>query len=210
LLAHEDARLLYVTSQPQFHLFSENLQQLRQMAVDVELKDGYTAQHCERLQELSFATGQVLGLEADRLFILDFGAYFHDLGKIRVPLHILNKPGSLDAEEWAIIKRHPTLGKEILDTSYLKGAGRIVEQHHERIDGSGYPFGLGENEVMVESSIVAVADAYDAMTTDRTYRKALSQDEAFAEIHKYAGIHYPKEVVKAFIAAVRHVESKKP
>jgi HD-GYP domain-containing protein (c-di-GMP phosphodiesterase class II) len=208
LTALTDACLIYITTYPQFHTFSEHLSQLRQLAVEVELKDGYTANHCERLQELSFVTGKELGLAASRLHLLEFGAYLHDVGKIRVPVSILNKPAKLSPDEWSIIKQHPTFGREFLDNTFMSEAGKIVEQHHERIDGSGYPFGLLGDEVLIEASIVAVADTYDAMTTDRPYRRALSQEAALSELKKYSGIHYPHEVVRAFVAALKGREGR--
>ena len=198
-----DTKLLYITEQPQFHTLSEDLGQLRELAVEVELKDGYTADHCKRLQDLSYALGQELGLSPNRLHLLDYGAYLHDVGKIRVPLSILNKPARLTAEEWQIIKKHPSYGRELIDQTFMKEAGTIVEQHHERLDGSGYPYGLSGDEVLVEASIIAVADTFDAMTTDRPYHKAATQAEAIAEIRKYAGIHYPKEIVKAFYSILK-------
>ena len=201
--AFVDTLLLHITERPQFHTFSENLGQLRELAVEVEVKDGYTADHCERLQNLSYATGQELGLNSSSLYILDVGAYLHDVGKIRVPLSILNKPAKLTPEEWEVIKKHPLYGRELLDQTFMKEASTIVEQHHERSDGSGYPYGLSGNEILIESSIIAVADTFDAMTTDRPYHKAATQAEALAEIKKYAGIHYPREIVKAFCSVLR-------
>lgn len=206
LTALSDACLIYTTTNPQFHTISENMNQLRQLAVEVEVKDGYTADHCDRLQALSYATGEELGLCSNRLLLLDFGAYLHDVGKIHVPLSILNKPAKLSPEEWVIIKRHPTFGRELLDATFMKEAGVIVEQHHERLDGSGYPYGLSGSEMLIEAAIVAVADTYDAMTTDRPYRLALTQEVALSELQKYAGTHYPKDVVRAFTSALKRLE----
>ena len=201
-----DTTFLYFSSKPQFHHISGNLTQLRQMAIEVELKDQYTADHCGRLQKLSYTTGRVLGLDQEQLFYLDFGAFFHDVGKTRIPESILLKPAKLDPEEFAVIKKHPQLGKDLLNPTCLQSAGFVVEQHHERSDGSGYPYGLAGDDVSVEASIVAVADTFDAMTTDRPYRKALPAEVAFAELRRYAGIHYPREVVRAFFEAVNRLE----
>ena len=201
-VALNEVRFLYISSKPQFHDISEEVRELRELAVQVELKDGYTSDHCRRIQRLSYATGEKLGLSAERLHQLDYGAYFHDVGKVRVPEEILNKPGKLTPEEWLVIEEHPSLGREALENTYLHTAGKIVEQHHERFDGSGYPYGLKGDEILTEAYIVAVADTFDAMTTDRPYRKALPAEVAFAEIRKYAGIHYPVEVVEAFFDAV--------
>ena len=203
LTAVADTQLLYVTSKPQFHLLSSHLTELRTLAVEVELKDGYTADHCDRLQSLSYATARELGLYAGNLVVLDYSSYLHDVGKVKVPLSILNKPGKLTPEEWQIIKQHPTFGRELIDQTFMKEAGKVVEQHHERYDGSGYPFGLCGDEISVEASIVAVADTFDAMTTDRPYAVARTEYEAILELRRYAGIHYPKEIVEAFCASLK-------
>lgn len=200
-------RFLVITSVPFFHQISDTMHQLLDLAREIEIKDGYTADHCLRLQRLSFATGRELGLAPQRLHLLDYGAYLHDLGKVKVPLEILQKPGKLDEREWVVMKRHPVFGREMLATTALAAAGSIVEQHHERGDGSGYPYGLTESEILVEAQIVAVVDTYDAMTTDRPYRKALGPDEAFAELERFAGIHHSREVHRAFLSAVRQVEA---
>jgi HD-GYP domain-containing protein (c-di-GMP phosphodiesterase class II) len=206
LSALTNVTFLYITTQPFFHNISQFNQEFMRLAVEVELKDGYTSEHCQRLEKLSYATGQELALEPYRLHRLNYGSYLHDLGKVRVPIEILQKPAKLTSEEWQVIKQHPTYGREMLKATPLDDIGSIVEQHHERLDGSGYPFGLSSENILVESYIVAVADTYDAMTTDRPYRKALAPEIAFAELEKYAGIHYPLEVVKAFSSAVKRVE----
>ena len=208
LSALTNVSFLYITTQPFFHYISQFQKELMRLAVEVEQKDGYTSEHCLRLQKLSYATGQELFLEPYRLHRLNYGAYLHDLGKVRVPIEILQKPGKLTSEEWDVIKKHPTYGREMLNGTPLNEIGCVVEQHHERLDGSGYPLALSKEAILVESYIVAVADTYDAMTTDRSYRKALVPEVAFAELEKYAGIHYPLEVVKAFFSAVKQVEFK--
>lgn len=203
LTAKGNTTLLYITSQPFFHEISNNIQQLMHLAVDIEQKDGYTSDHCKRIQTLSYLTATEFGLPSNCLHLLDYGAYLHDVGKIKVPLSILQKPGKLDSEEWKVIQKHPSFGRELLEPTFMKEAGKIVEQHHERFDGSGYPFGLSGEGVMIESYIVAVADTYDAMTTDRPYRKALPPEVAFAELERYRDLHYPSEVVRAFASAVK-------
>jgi HD-GYP domain-containing protein (c-di-GMP phosphodiesterase class II) len=206
LSALSKVTFLYITTHPFFHYISQFQQELMNLAVEVESKDGYTSEHCLRLQKLSYATGQELSLEPYKLHRLNYGAYLYDLGKVKVPIEILQKPAKLNPEEWEIIKQHPTYGREMLNHTSLDEVGTIVEQHHERWDGSGYPLALLRDNILVESYIVAVADTYDAMTTDRPYRKALAPEVAFAELEKYAGIHYPLEVVKAFSSAVKRVE----
>ncbi len=204
--AQTDVRFFCLSSQPIFHEISDALSELKRLAVEVETKDGYTADHCERLQTLAYATGRELGLPHHRLYLLDYGAYLHDVGKVRVPVEILQKPAKLTPDEWRIINQHPTFGREMLEKTFMKSSGSIVEQHHERFDGSGYPFGLSADEVLVESYIVAVSDTYDAMTTNRPYRSALPQAEAFEEIRRYAGVHYPKDITRAFFSAIKKLE----
>lgn len=208
LSALTDARLLYVTPQPQFHVISKKLNQLRKLAVEIELKDGYTADHCDRLQSLSFATGQELGLGPNQLLMLDYAAYLHDVGKIKVPLSILQKPGKLNPQEWELIKKHPIFGRELLENTFMRDAGVIVEQHHERLDGSGYPYGLSGHDVLIEAAIIAVADTFDAMTTDRPYRRALCRESALMELSRYMGVHYPEEVVVAFQVALSKLDKR--
>jgi HD-GYP domain-containing protein (c-di-GMP phosphodiesterase class II) len=204
--AIEEVRFLYTTTRPFFHEISQTIQELMRLAVEVEMKDGYTAEHCLRLQRLSFATGAEIGLGSHRLSLLDQGAYLHDIGKIRIPLSILQKPAALTKSEWSVVKKHPTFGRELLESTYVREAGPIVEQHHERRDGSGYPYGLVGDEILPEASIVAIVDTYDAMTTDRVYRKALPVGEAEAELKRFADVHYPKDFVAAFLSVVRRLE----
>lgn len=206
LQARTDLVALYVCSQPVFHQLSDDLGHLREMAVAVELKDGHTADHCDRVQTLSVRTGQHLGLSPTRLHYLLYGAYLHDLGKVKVPDGILLKPGKLTDAEWAVIRRHPTFGREMLQNTFLAGAGFILEQHHERLDGSGYPFGLKGDEVSVEAQIVAVADSYDAITSNRVYQKARDPQEAIAELKAGAGRLFRADVVDAFILALSESE----
>lgn len=146
--------------------------------------------------------GRTLGLPDDRLLLLDYGAYLHDLGKVKVPLEILLKPARLDEAEWEIIKKHPTYGCELVEGTAISDVGPIIEQHHERFDGSGYPYGLAGSEILTESYLVAVADSFDAMTSNRPYHDASSQQHAVAEIKKGSDRFYPREVVEAFLLCV--------
>ena len=205
LSALSDVEFLYVSSAPGFSEVSQRLNELMQLAVDIEIKDGYTADHCYRIQQLSYRTGLELGLDSNSLFRLDNASYLHDIGKIKVPLEILQKPDKLSMDEWRIMQQHPIFGREFLENTLIKDAAPIVEQHHERLDGSGYPYHLAGDDIMVEASIVAVADSFDAMTTDRPYRARLSREDAYAELKQGAGIVYEQEVVKAFLSAVKKI-----
>ena len=164
----------------------------------VKEKDMYTYEHNNRLHGYSFQIGEKLNLNKNTMEKLTFAALFHDIGKLNVPDYILQKPGSLSEDEFKYIRLHPTDGKHIMAEIYTNSIGDIIEQHHERIDGSGYPLGLKSDEISREAKIIAVADSYDAMTTDRPYRKAISPNIAIKEIERLAGTHYEKDVVEVF------------
>ena len=202
--AQTDIEFLYVTSQPNFHEISGSLETLRKLTRTLAGKDsGETEEHCRRMRTLSYAMGKKLHLSQHRLHLLDYAAYFHDVGKIKVPTDILEKPAALTPEEWRVIKRHPADGRELLAETFIEEAGIIVEQHHERLDGSGYPAGRAGSDICTEAYVIAVADSYDAMTSNRPYRRALSQAAAFAELEHYAGQHYPEEVVEVLETSVK-------
>jgi putative nucleotidyltransferase with HDIG domain len=196
-----DVSMVYFSSQPSFDYVGQEAEKLMQLADSIEQKDGYTADHCKRIQDFSLRTAEYMGLSHNRLYLLNYGAYLHDVGKAKLPEGLLQKPGKLTPTEWTIMKQHPTLGCELLENSFLQEVGELIEQHHERLDGSGYPKGLKGLEISLEAFIIAVADTFDAMTTNRPYRAALPVDYAIAELRKYADQHYPREVVEAFITA---------
>lgn len=194
---------LYVTSRPVFHFYSKHNQEMLELAVRVEQKDGYTSEHCNRIKELSTLVGEHMQLAPQQMLELNLGAFLHDLGKVKVPDSILGKPSKLTDEEYEIIKQHPRYGREILhDTQFplFKEVGYIVEQHHERFDGRGYPYGLKGEEIKLESSIVSVVDSYDAMTSERVYSTPKTKEEALKEIIRCKGTMYRPEVVDAFVA----------
>ncbi len=198
----QDVRFICITTQPTFHEFSGIVHDLMRLAEEVELKDKGSAEHCARVSRFAVNMGRQLGISDDRLLILDYGAYLHDLGKVKVPLEILLKPERLDEAEWKIIKKHPTYGREMVEGTAVSDVGLIIEQHHERFDGSGYPHGLAGAEILTESYLVAVADSFDAMTSNRPYHDASSQQYAVSEIRKGSGRFYPREVVEAFLLCV--------
>lgn len=202
LEAVSDLVALYICSQPVFHLVSDELANFRDLAVTVEEKDGYTRDHCQRIQQLSAKVGRQLNLPPARMDYLLVGSFLHDLGKVGIPDSILKKPGKLTDEEYAIMKRHTVIGKEMLANTSAAPAGVILEQHHERLDGSGYPYGLAGDQITLEAQIVAVVDSYDAMTSDRVYRAALPLEEAIAEIQRGVGRLYRPDVVEAFMASL--------
>jgi HD-GYP domain-containing protein (c-di-GMP phosphodiesterase class II) len=195
---------LYVTSQPVFHFYSKSIKELMELAIAIEEKDGYTVDHCQRINKLSMLLGEQMGLNTEQLKGLNIASFLHDVGKLRIPLDILQKPGKLTPDEWEIMKKHSVYGRNILEEkgmSFLAAAGKIVEQHHERYDGKGYPYGLKGEDILIEASIITVVDSFDAMTTNRVYQKARTKEEAFEEILRCKETMYHPIVVDAFLAS---------
>jgi len=172
---------------------------LKALTSALETRDRETHGHSERVVRFSLRLGQELNLNEDELRSLEFGALLHDIGKIGVPDAILRKPSNLTDAEWKEMREHPLHGQRILSgIEFLKGAARVVGQHHEKWDGSGYPLGLRGAEIDLNARIFAVADAFDAMTNDRIYRDALSYETAVAELDEHAGRQFDPHVVEAF------------
>ncbi|MCM3602181.1 HD-GYP domain-containing protein [Robertmurraya korlensis] len=193
---------LYVSSQPIFYQYSRTVTELHEMVRAIEAKDGYTMNHCTRITKLSMILGESFDLEPEQILRLNLGSFFHDIGKIKIPDEILKKPGKLTPEEWETMKKHPTYGRELLEESSIPivgSAGIVVEQHHERYDGKGYPKGLAGDEITIEASIISVVDSYDAMTTDRVYQDRRTPDYAFNELLRCRGTMYHPDVVDKFI-----------
>ncbi|MGD6942019.1 HD-GYP domain-containing protein [Cytobacillus gottheilii] len=194
---------LYVSSQPIFHYYSKATKQLMELSISIEEKDGYTVDHCQRINKLSMIVGEAMDLNTKQLKGLNIASFLHDVGKLRVPLEVLQKPGKLNQEEWELMKQHSKHGREILEElglTFLKEAGKIVEQHHERFDGKGYPNGISGEEILIEAAIISVVDSFDAMTTNRVYQTARSKGEAFDEILRCKGTMYHPKVVDVFLA----------
>jgi HD-GYP domain-containing protein (c-di-GMP phosphodiesterase class II) len=164
----------------------------------VEKRDPYTAGHQQRVAELCVAIGRKLDLAEDRLEGLRLGATIHDLGKISVPAEILSRPGKLSALEFAIIKSHPQVGYDIVkDVQFPWPVTDMILQHHERLDGSGYPNGLKGDAIILEARILAVADVIESMSSHRPYRPALGLDAALAQVRQEAGTKLDAQVVDA-------------
>jgi HD-GYP domain-containing protein (c-di-GMP phosphodiesterase class II) len=165
----------------------------------VEADDEYTGSHSRGVVELSLGVAERLGLDARQKRNVEFAALLHDVGKIAVPKEIINKPGPLDDDEWKIMHRHTIEGEEMLNRvgGVLSEVGRIVRSSHEHYDGSGYPDGLAGDEIPVEARIVTCCDAYSAMTTTRSYRRAMPIEAAVAELRACAGTQFDPEVAAA-------------
>ncbi|MET0649087.1 MAG: HD domain-containing phosphohydrolase [Pyrinomonadaceae bacterium] len=172
---------------------------LKALTAALETRDSETHGHSERVVNFSLRLGQELGLDAEQMRSLEFGSLLHDIGKIGVPDAILRKPAKLTEDEWVQMREHPLHGQKILGgVEFLEGAARVVAQHHETWDGTGYPLGLRGEEIDLNARIFAVADAFDAMVSDRVYRSGRTYEAALAELETCAGVQFDPGVVEAF------------
>jgi HD-GYP domain-containing protein (c-di-GMP phosphodiesterase class II) len=166
----------------------------------VEIKDPYTAGHQKRVSDLACSIAECIELSKDQIECLKIAASMHDIGKISVPAEILSKPGALSAHELNLVRSHPEVGYNILKpVEFPWPIEMIVLQHHEKMNGSGYPNGILGKDILPEARILAVADVVEAMSSHRPYRAALGTDLALEEILKYRGILYDSEAVDACI-----------
>ena len=180
---------------------------IRALALALDARDPYTAGHSERVSAISLAIGRYLSMGDTELEVLRLGALLHDIGKIGIADQVLMKPGPLTAEEYETIKQHPVVGARILrSVPFLEPHIPIVELHHERPDGSGYPHGLRGTEIPLVASIVHVADAFDAMTSARAYRPARAGSEGLRELWRCAGTQFDAEVVHALAKALPDID----
>lgn len=171
----------------------------------VETKDYYTRGHSERVAKASVLIAEQLGMREDRVEMLRYAGMLHDVGKLGVPTKLLQKTGPLDDAEFAAIKLHPSRGFEMIHgISFLDEAMLGVKHHHERVDGRGYPDGLSGQEIPEFARVIAVADAFDSMTSTRSYRSARTVEAAVAELRRWAGTQFDAAMVDALIAAVEH------
>jgi len=172
---------------------------LKALVQALETRDFETHGHSERVVTFSLRLGHELGLDCENLRNLELGALLHDIGKIGVPDAILRKPAKLNEEEWTKMKLHPLHGQKILrNIPFLGGAARLVEQHHEQWNGTGYPHGLRGEEIDLNARIFQVVDAFDAMTSDRVYRRGTTYEKALEELIRCAGTQFDPFVVEAF------------
>jgi putative nucleotidyltransferase with HDIG domain len=168
----------------------------------LDMRDQETRGHSVRVATHSLALAEMLGIkDQDELAMIYRGALMHDVGKIGVPDAILRKPSSLSEEEWVFMRKHSAMGYRILaQVPYLRPAARIVLAHHERWDGAGYPRGLKKEDIPLGARIFALSDSYDAIISDRPYRRGQTADAAFTEILRCAGTQFDPRVVEAFEA----------
>lgn len=173
----------------------------RAFALALDARDKETEGHAERVLAFSVRLGRELGLSGSDLIALELGARLHDIGKIAVPDHVLKKPAPLTEDEWAIMRIHPAKGQEMvraMKERLPEGAALIVGQHHEQWNGGGYPLGLKEDQICLGARIFAVADTFDAITSDRVYRRGRRYQDALEEILAFSGIQFDPAVVDAF------------
>jgi diguanylate cyclase (GGDEF)-like protein/putative nucleotidyltransferase with HDIG domain len=166
-------------------------------------RDRYTGEHSESVVQLVESVARGLGLDDEEVWRVKAAALLHDIGKVAIPDHILNKPGKLDDEEWKLMREHPAIGERILRAiPGLGGVARIVRHEHERFDGKGYPDGISGEEVPIGSRIILACDAYHAMTSDRPYRQAMPHAEAVRELAKSAGTQFDPQVTEVLIGCL--------
>lgn len=177
-----------------------NVGTIRALASAIDAKSRWTAGHSDRVTKVSVEIGRAMGLSGADLEALERGAILHDVGKIAVPLHVLDKDGPLDEGDWALMRAHPGHGVRIVRpiTRYARLLP-IIGQHHERVDGSGYPDGLKGEEIDIMARIVAIADAFDAMTSDRPYRAGMRVERALAIIREESGTMFDSEIASVFL-----------
>jgi putative two-component system response regulator len=179
------------------------------MAMMAESRDPYTAGHQHRVAQYASEIAKNMGMSEDRIEAVRLSGLLHDIGKIRTPVSLLNRPGKLLKAEWELIKTHPAVGYKILrQIPFPWPIAEIVYQHHERIDGSGYPRGLKDDDILPEARIIAVADVIEAISSHRPYRPALSMESAFNEVKSHRGTLFDADVVDSFINAASAIHKE--
>jgi HD-GYP domain-containing protein (c-di-GMP phosphodiesterase class II) len=180
---------------------------LKVLMAALDTKDAVTQGHSERVARLTVGVAREMGIVDNQLVDIERGALLHDVGKIGVPDDVLRKEAALTEEEWAAMQKHPLLaGLMVSKVSFLEKAMPIMLYHHERFDGSGYPFGLEGEAIPLEARIFAAVDAYDAMTSDRPYRKAMSPEKALEDIRRNSGTQFDPRVVEAFTSVIARMQ----
>lgn len=182
---------------------------IKAFSAALEAKDPYTVGHARRVGRYCDLIANEMKLSSDRTKVLKYASLLHDIGKIGIKESILNKPGPLNDEEYAEIKKHPVIGAQMLgDIQFLKREVKIIRAHHVHFDGRGYPEDALTESKMLEAQILCAADSFDAMTSDRAYRAGMSLEEAVDELHRFSGTQFAPEVVEAFIRGLDKLREK--
>jgi len=201
----EDVRRLYQQVQRSIY------QSLLGLANALEAKDPYTRGHSERVGAASRSLAQALGMPLHEAEMIGQAGLLHDIGKIGVPEAVLRKHGALDEDEWALMRKHPLIGAQIIAPfEFFAGGAVTIRHHHERCDGSGYPDGLAGDAIPMGARVVAVADVFDALTSDRPYRAALPPEAALDYLGRQAGRTLDERVVAAFVTLARELSPATP
>ena len=191
-------------------LQSTYLSTVKTLVSIIEAKDSYTKGHTERVADYAAAIAETMDLPREAQRLIAFGAILHDIGKLGVLEQVLNKEDKLNDEEWEILKAHPEVGATIIENmEFLTGTVALVRHHHESYDGLGYPDGLKGEEIPLGARIITVADSFDAMITDRPYRKALSWSKAVKTLKVKSGIQFDPVVVDNFIELIKDNKFRK-
>ena len=204
-IAIENAKLFNEVETKNKELGDFYFESVKALAQAIEAKDSVTGSHSDRLGNYALAIGERVGLSDDECSWLRYAAALHDIGKIAVSESVLRKPGKLSPQEYDEMKTHPARGGEILrEVKFLTPVVPIIYYHHEQYNGNGYPEGLKGTDIPIGSRIVAVLDAFDAMTSDRPYRKKMPGESAVSELRRYSGIQFDGKIVEAFVQSVQY------
>jgi putative nucleotidyltransferase with HDIG domain len=174
------------------------------LAAAIDAKDPYTCGHSQRVMEYALMGGKMLSLPAEDMETLEYASILHDIGKISIDAKILNKADTLTPAEWDIIRQHPMTGARLLkEIPFLEKASDFVLYHHERYDGTGYPYGLKGEDIPLEARLIAVADAFDTMITDRAYKRAIPTEDGIKELYRCSGTQFCPITVDALVSCFR-------
>ena len=185
------------------HLENATVQIMLSLQTAMEEKDGYTAGHTRRVTEYCLQLGEAVGLDGEEMTILRRASQFHDIGKLVIDLSCIQKPGPLNEKEWELIKKHPSIGAIIIEPlTFLSRERDIIRHHHERLDGSGYPDGIGGSDLDTLTRIITIADSYDAMTSRRNYRCNLNTSDAVEELRRCGDTQFDAQLVELFAGVV--------
>jgi HD-GYP domain-containing protein (c-di-GMP phosphodiesterase class II) len=201
-MLEETEFLIHARNSELYKRVTDNSMRMDMLLDEIQHKDEYTKEHCERVFKLAQKMALLCQYKTEKFFNINLASKYHDIGKIYIEDTILNKPGKLSEFEFDIMQKHATIGKELITETYDNAVFEIISQHHERIDGTGYPQGLKGEDIMEEARILAICDSFDAMITDRIYKKGKNVEEALGELKSLAGSKYDARLVDIFIKMI--------